>query len=349
MLYIDPMQTERGGLVLCVLLLGEGILSDSVYSKHYPLPHHLLIVCLTVLLILSRYASVNVNSRQRSQSVSAAEIRSSTRSTTLPRALPPPPINGANNVLNLPNSPPVYGRRGSAHSTGGVSRTSELRVGRENTTSQDSVLMDVSAFIRNAPFRSPSRQRKVQSMYVESVLNTRLEGANSRPPHTHSSSLAPQPLQGAGFPYDSPGSSPPPVPKRGVRPKSIAIESSSRTSQDAHKLTTPSPPILTSNANYRVNPTSSNHHHNRRLSQPHLDVAAPIVVPELPSNLDTCSRSSSSSALHPVSLADINRRSGSIPPSPGHTSTQLTTVRTKYIELSIMSGMIHVCTTLRVV
>lgn len=255
-------------------------------------------------------------------------MRSSARSITLPRALPPVPTDGTNNVLNLPSSPTVYGRRGSANSTGGVSRTSGLRTGVENTTSQDSVLMDVSAFVRNAPNRSPSRQRKVQSMYVESVLNTHVEVADSLPPHTHSSQ-APHPSQGARFPYDSPSSSPPPVPKRGVRPKSISVDSSSRTSQD--KFTTPSPPSLTNNTNCRVNPTSSNHRHNRRLSQPHLGLPAPIGVSELPSNLENCSRSSSSSALHPVSLADINRRSGSIPTSPGHTTTQLSTVRNNYL------------------
>ncbi len=197
--------------------------------------------------------------RHRSHSIGAGDLRTSLLST-LPRPLPPVTAAQAR------EAPP----------------TDDIN------NSNESVLMDVSAFIRKSPNRSPSRSRKVQSMFVESNLTT-----------AHIAQNVPE-SQGI-FPYDLPSLSPPPLPKRGSRPKNVAIGNLS-TLEDLKPI---SPPP--SAATLEGLPL-------RRTSQPHIELsnASPS---ELPSNLDTCSMSSSSSALHPVTLADIERRG---PMSPSH-------------------------------
>lgn len=221
--------------------------------------------------------------RHRSHSIGPGDLRTPLAST-LPRglALPPPLVGG-------------QGRRGS-----GPNRLAPPTA--VETNSEESVLMDVSSFIRTSPNRSPSRRRKAQSMFVESTLATQLDTAVGRDAQTAS--------QGVRFPYDSPAPSPPPVPKRGVRPKNIAVGISS------NEMRTKSPPIspLITGPNERGIP-------QRRLSQPHIGLTV-TSASELPSNLDTCSVSSSSSALHPVSLADIERR-GPLSPSHFRYSSQL--------------------------
>ena len=222
--------------------------------------------------MICRYSGGNVG-RRRSHSIGAGDLRNP-HSSTLPRALPPPPQLTAGGG----------GRRGS----GELNRLA-LPTTVENN-SEESVLMDVSSFIRNSPQRSPSRRRRVQSMFVESTLTTHLDNT---PTDTHPAS------QGAGFPYDSPCPTPPPIPKRGFRPKNISVGSSGSDHQPkCRSPRSPISPIVTSPIEGGVP--------QRRLSQPHV---------ELPSNLDTCSVSSSSSALHPVTLADIERRG---PLSPAH-------------------------------
>lgn len=169
--------------------------------------------------------------------------------------------------------------------------------------------MDVSLFIQRSLPRSPTnRHRLVQSMYLESALNTHSETARdpdtAQTPSTHILQVPHR----RRFPYDSPSSSPPPLPKRGDHFKMISVDNS--TSTDKDKLVTRSP--------NRIEPFPVELNRNRRMSQPQIGVATTSAG--VYSNLDNCSRSSSSAALHPVSLADINRRSGSIPTSPGHSA-----------------------------
>ena len=105
--------------------------------------------------------------RHRSHSIGAGDLRTSLLST-LPRPLPPVTAAQAR------EAPP----------------TDDIN------NSNESVLMDVSAFIRKSPNRSPSRSRKVQSMFVESNLTT-----------AHIAQNVPE-SQGI-FPYDLPSLSPP--------------------------------------------------------------------------------------------------------------------------------------------
>lgn len=144
-----------------------------------------------------------------------------------------------------------------------------------NSDSEESVLCDVSLLIRNHPFRSPQRKRKVQSMYIESS----------------SSPFSPQPS------HISPHSSPPPLPKKGQRPQS-AIH---------FNRTFPSPSKTSTNLEER----------RRKFSQSDVPDYSAISNPD---TLAACSLSSSTSALHPVSLAAAAQRSMAAKPGDGNHS-----------------------------
>ena len=136
--------------------------------------------------------------------------------------------------------------------------------------SEDSVMCDVSSFIHD--HQSPNRNRKVRSMCIDPL---------SRPPNFSSSSR----------------SSPPPLPKRHARTRSDSNSNHASSSVGA----TASPP--------NTSPSQL----ERKLSHPDIyadDFAIPSYhdIPT-PSSLDTCSQSSSTSALHPVSIAAAAQRS----------------------------------------
>ncbi len=173
-------------------------------------------------------------------------------------------------ISSLNSSPVIPGRKISdPHSRmdGGAERGALSNGRLRRTESEDSVLCEVTSFARPSPRHSPHRGRKVRSMYVETLV------VQPRPPHT----------------------SPPPVPKRGTRPRSISCSSHPSPS---HVGTVP----------------SSRGTHQRKLSQPCIETEPPSSPPVFhdtptPGSLDNVSASSSSSALHPVSLAAIQQRS----------------------------------------
>ena len=240
--------------------------------------------------------------RPRSHSIGAGDHRSSLSAT-----LPPP------NALINPQ------RAGSCR------YPSESRLlpptAADLTNSNESVMVDISTFIRNSPNRSPSRRRQVHSMFVESTLTTQLDSARN--------TQATPTSQGTGFPYDSPCPSPPPLPKRGMRPKNVAILNS----PVLEKNLKPSSPSLRS-----ITTPSEGSPPQRRMSQPHIELHN-VSTPELPTNLDSCSVSSSSSALHPVTLADLERR-GPLSPSHLRYSSQLS-----ILSVSVCMHYNLLCTT----
>lgn len=233
--------------------------------------------------------------RPRSHSIGAGDHRSSLAAT-----LPPPiALANAQRAARFPSENRLFPPTAA-----------------DMTNSNESVMVDVSSFIRSSPNRSPSRRRKVHSMFIESTLTTQLDSARN--------SQATPTSQGVGFPYDSPCPSPPPLPKRGMRPKNVAILNS----PVLEKNPKPSSPSLRS-----ITTPSEGNTPQRRMSQPQIELHN-VSTPELlPSNLDSCSISSSSSALHPVTLADIERRG---PLSPSHLRYSS--------QLSILSVSVYTCT-----
>ena len=200
---------------------------------------------------------------------------------------------GSNDVVieSLSSSPATYGQKryGSQDSPRDRARLLNTEHASE---SDDSILCDMSSFVRSQPQRSPNRYRKAQSMFVDTPSST--------------------------LPSSSPHSSPPPIPKRNTtssNPRSMINGLSNQAT--AFSSAVPTCTSSAHNSPYRGDP-------QRKFSQP--NVEGQLSLPsnslhELPcsGNLETCSQSSSSSALHPVSLAAVQRtyrRKGSVPSSP---------------------------------
>ncbi len=311
---------------------------------------------------------------------------------------------------NLPSrearqpSQPSTGANGSEPGGRHLSLSDPRKMSVLNTSvtpgdSEESVLVDMSSFMRNySVTRSPNRRRKTMSMFVEpsthitSTPNPYVEahGVNvlASPPASH----APVLESPARFPYGSPQGSPPPLPKREHRPRSMFIKNSNITKPRASTIATstgitplhtlpnndiephsptggrPLPASPTSP--YSATPTSPysattptgarplpneaapvlpsrkpmNGHIERKLpprrkmSQPLLELpSSPCAVGntlhDLPSPgiLETCSQSSSTAALHPVSILALSKkRKSSIPLTPtegGSGAFQLLTVQ----------------------
>ena len=186
-------------------------------------------------------------------------------------------------IESLTASPVIYGRKTSSQEREEEARAVMLR---QSVNSEDSILFDMSVFLREHSHRSPSRLRKAQSMFVE-------------PPASCVHGL---------HPSASPHTTPPAVPKRlrqngissqAVCPVDIGASSSSDQSEPKRKFSHPSivrPPVLSSNLG---------------------------IIPD-PGSLESCLQSSSTSALHAVSLAaaaqrlstSIHTRMSSVPSAP---------------------------------
>ena len=206
-------------------------------------------------------------------------------------------IMGAQEVVieNLTSSPVTYGQK-KYGSQDGTRERSRLLNTEHPSESEESILCDISLFVRNQPPGSPNRYRKAQSMFVDTPSST---------------------LPSTSHPLSSLQSSPPPIPKRNTvssNPRSgLSYSNQSTTFSSAVPTCTSS----AHNSPYRGEP-------QRKLSQPNIEGQLSLPsssLHELPSsgNLETCSQSSSSSALHPVSLAAVQRtcrRKGSVPSSP---------------------------------
>ena len=223
--------------------------------------------------------------------------------------------------------------------------------------------------IRRLHHASPSRRRKVQSMFVDSSNLHTIYPTPSTTTTTSSHYHPPPPLsysppnyeddylhhQPPSLPARPPFSSlptdttsPPPLPKRNVPPRNGCSASFS----SGHKLiarTSPSPshlpsvtPSLSSATNALSPPVSTRLAANttttiecassttralvsprRKYSQPFGDIPPTVTNGNSQGNLELCSQSSSSSALHPVSLAAVQRtmangrRKSSITSNPG--------------------------------
>ena len=206
-------------------------------------------------------------------------------------------IVGAQDVVieSLTSSPVTYGQKKYSSQDSTRERSRLLNTEHPNE-SEESVLCDISSFVRSQPPRSPNRYRKAQSMFVDTSSST---------------------LPSTSHPLSSLQSSPPPIPKRNTvssNPRSVC-NGLSHSNQSTSVV--PTCTRSAHNSPYRGDP-------QRKYSQPNIE--GQISLPssslhELPSsgNLETCSQSSSSSALHPVSLAAVQRicrRKGSVPSSP---------------------------------
>lgn len=216
-----------------------------------------------------------------------------THSSTLPRSSHRAAVTVSQDVTieDLTSSPVVYGRRNSSEpAREGTSRISALLSAEQHCGSDESILCDVSSFIRSQAQKSPSRHQKAQSLFVESA----------------STAL-------------SSHSTPPPIPKRSSIP-STPRSTNFGVSHSIQAAFSSAAPTGTSSAHSSPYRGGS----RRKFSHPNIEVHLPVPsdsLHELPSpgNLETCSQSSSSSALHPVSLAAVQRtshRKSSVPSSP---------------------------------
>ena len=239
-------------------------------------------------------------------------------------------------------------------------------------------MVDVTSLIRRLHHSSPSRRRKVQSMFVDSHLNsvhptvaaataatnTSCSRYNPPPMFSHSPPeyvhdyLRQPPSLPARLPFSSlpvdcstSSSSPPPLPKRNPPPRNTCSSSLSSgppcTSASPNHLPSLSP-SHSSNAPHSL-PAATNRlassgpcsgtsdtagsttaraliSPRRKYSQPCIDIPPTIPSDSSQGNLELCSQSSSSSALHPVSLAAMQRSMGngrrrsSITSNPGDAS-----------------------------
>ena len=198
-------------------------------------------------------------------------------------------------IESLTSSPVTYGQK-KYSSQDGTREQSRLLNTEHPNESEEPVLCDISSFVRSQP---PNRYRKAQSMFVDTPSST---------------------LPSASHPLSSLQSSPPPIPKRNTvssNPRSVCNGLSHSNQSTTFSSAVPTCTRSAHNSPYRGEP-------QRKYSQPNIE--GQISLPssslhELPSsgNLETCSQSSSSSALHPVSLAAVQRtcrRKGSVPSSP---------------------------------
>ena len=184
----------------------------------------------------------------------------------------PPPANVSPSpdmlIETLSASPVVYGRKTSSEEQ----EEARSALVRQSLDSEDSVLCDMSAFLRDHSHRSPSRLRKVQSMFVESPTACAPGLRPSAPANT----------------------TPPAVPKRtrqnGISNQALCpvdvggSSSSDQSEQPKRKFSHPSilrPPVLSSNLS---------------------------IIPD-PGSLGSGLETSSTSALHAVSLAAAAQRS----------------------------------------
>ena len=308
-----------------------------------------------------------------------------------------------NGVISLEASPHVHSQRYGVMSSYASSESSEqkkstLNVGGESD-GEDSAMMDVTSLIRRLNHASPSRRRKVQSMFVDSNLNsiypttataasmnctTSSSHYHPPPPLSHSPPnyehdyLHQPPSLPARLPYTSlptDPSSPPPLPKRNPPSRSgcgasfssghkLPLRNNNNSPSPHHLPAISSPNPVSSSA---TTPNTSAAAHSlpvttrlatgaatngstndgttsgttralisprRKCSQPLVDLPPPpstTTAAAVPSsgtslgNLEHCSQSSSSSALHPVSLAAVQRtmannngrRRSSITSNPG--------------------------------
>ena len=205
---------------------------------------------------------------------------------------------GSNDVVieSLSSSPATYGQK--RYSSQDSTRDRARLLNTEHASeSEESILCDMSSFVRSQPQRSPNRYRKAQSMFVDTPSST---------------------LPSSSHPVSSPHSSPPPIPKRNTassNPRSMINGLSNQAT--AFSSAVPTCTSSAHNSPYRGDP-------QRKFSQPNIEGQLSLPsnsLHELPcsGNLETCSQSSSSSALHPVSLAAVQRtyrRKGSVPSSP---------------------------------
>ena len=215
--------------------------------------------------------------------------------------------------------------------------------------SQESLMVDMVSFMSNySVSTSPSRQRKTMSMFMDSEFDPRAGPSpaavlsQTRNPTASSTGVAEPAGFSASFPYGSPRDSPPPLPKRGW-------QSMSTRTRPISKKNVPLPPLPLLQGNIPLkkaapNRRSSEHilangsvNHspgteNRKVWFPGRKFSHPVIgspstplpvdvggAQDFPSpgNLETCSQSSSSSALHPVSLTALtSQRRGSHPTSP---------------------------------
>ena len=301
-------------------------------------------------------------------------------------------------------SGPRYASYASSESS--EQKKSTLNVGAESD-GEDS-MMDVTSLIRRLNHASPSRRRKVQSMFVDSsnlhsihpttATATMMTCAHYQPPPLlsysppnyeddyphHQPPSLPARLPFSSLPADCSNSTsvstPPPLPKRNPPARSTSTSLSSSTNQklpsyhglEHHNHTSPShmthpvssavatatsvanppplPPMSTARltaisttndiTSTGVNSTTCSNTNGgsariqasprRKYSQSFVDIPPTIHSGSSQGNLELCSQSSSSSALHPVSLAAVQRsmaasngrRRSSITSNPGDSTTQ---------------------------
>ncbi len=164
-------------------------------------------------------------------------------------------------IASLKGSPSIPGRR-----TNGAAAVASDEV-LHRAEGGEPASCDAAVFARPSPLHSPQRQRKVRSMFIDNHIVH---------PESHHVS-------------------PPPLPKRNTRPRSVSY--SSNASPD------------------HSDPGAGGVSHQTKLSQSCVDATevpiSPSVFHDVPTfgSLENCSASSSSSALHPVSLAAIQQRS----------------------------------------
>ena len=215
-------------------------------------------------------------------------------------------IVGSQDVVieSLTSSPVTYGQK--KYSAQDSTRERSRLLNTEHPSeSEESVLCDISLFVRSQPPRSPNRYRKAQSMFVDTPSST---------------------LPSTSHPLSSLQSSPPPIPKRNTvssNPRSMGNGLSYSNQSTTFSSAVPTCTSSAHNSPYRGES-------QREFSQPNIEGQLSLPsssLHELPSsgNLETCSQSSSSSALHPVSLAAVQRtcrRKGSVPSSPTATAQE---------------------------
>ena len=250
----------------------------------------------------------------------------------------------------LTNSGPAVAKMTNVERHSSVSDPRKVAVMNTEMTrgasgSEESVLEDMTSFMRNyTSTRSPNRQRKTLSMFVDPSLPQLSPLLSFTNPYVQSNaihtqhSVTPSPSHGttlaACSTHVSSNEFPPPVPQRGQRSQSLHVKNCNAITETASPTFPPlSPtvnqctPLSTTISNIYSN-SSSEHRLSpkRKISQPTLGLPSSVQnfvsdgvgsMHDLPSpgNLETCSQSSSSSALHPVSIAALARRS-STPYSP---------------------------------
>ena len=332
------------------------------HSRHPLTPTHSLTHWLGHCSLIHTHTHTHTHHRSAS---------AQTHLATLPRTPQRTPVrlpNGsagrhANGVISLDSSPSVHNHQrygvltSYASSDSSEQKKSTLNVGADSDGEDN--MVDITSLIRRLNHSSPSRRRKVQSMFVDSHLHSiyptpvaatstaTTSSSHYHPPppmsysppnyeddYPHQPPSLPARLPFSSLPADPSPSSPPPLPKRNPPSRGGCSASFS----GGHKLpsrTTPSPshlppgsPSITSTAplslpatlNAATTSTSTGAggttralvSPRRKYSQPYgIDIPPTIPSDSSQGNLELCSQSSSSSALHPVSLAAMQRSVGS--------------------------------------